>query len=201
MAVSVRKDLPVSSFRELVEMLRSKGAELKYGSGGVGAQSHLICLYLSQLTNSTPLHVPYRGSGPAMTALLGGQIDFTCDQAVGVLPYVDGGKVKVLAVTSAKRMGVLPTVPTTAEQGLPEFQSPGWVAFFAPAKTAPAIVERLNAAARAALRDPDVRKKLIDLGNELPAESAQTPAALRAWMANELDRWVPLIKKAGIVGE
>lgn len=198
MVVSVRKDLQVKNFREFQDLLKSGGSKLNFGSGGVGAQSHLLCLYLAQLTGATPTHVPYRGSGPAMNALLAQDVDFTCDQAVGVLPHVATGGVKPLAVARNKRISVMPNVPAASEQGLAEFQADGWIALFAPKGTPKGVLEKLNAAGRAALTDESIRKRLIELGNEVPPDSELSAAALGEFVNAELKKWLPVIKRSGI---
>jgi tripartite-type tricarboxylate transporter receptor subunit TctC len=198
MVVAAKKDLPVNDFREFVALLKRDGAKMNYGTGGVGATSHLTCLFLSALLEVNPQHVPFRGSGPALNALLAGQIDYVCDQTVGIVPQVQAKEVKGLVVAVPNRVGVIPDVPTSAEQGLPQFQATGWNALFAPKGTPKDIVDRLNAAARAALKDEAVRKRLLDLGGELPDEAGQTAAALAELVRSEIDKWVPIIKKAGV---
>ena len=191
-------DLQVKDFREFVALLKKNGANMNYGTGGVGATSHLTCLYLSSILDVNPQHVPFRGSGPALNALLSGSIDYVCDQTVGIVPQVQAKEVNGLVVAVPNRVPVIPDVPTSAEQGLPQFQATGWNAIFAPKDTSKEIVERLNAAARAALKDESVRKRLLDLGGELPDEAGQTPAALAELVRTEVDKWVPIIKKAGV---
>jgi tripartite-type tricarboxylate transporter receptor subunit TctC len=198
MVVAAKKDLSVNDFREFIALLKRDGAKMNYGTGGVGATSHLTCLFLSALLEVNPQHVPFRGSGPALNALLAGQIDYVCDQTVGIVPQVQAKEVKGLVVAVPNRVGVIPDVPTAAEQGLPQFQATGWNALFAPKGTPKDVIDRLNAAARAALRDEGVRKRLLELGGELPDEAGQTPAALAALVRSEIDKWVPIIKKAGV---
>lgn len=198
MVVAAKKDMPVKDFREFVAYVKANAAKVNYGTGGVGATSHLTCLFLDSLLDAKPTHIPFRGSGPALNALLGGQVDYVCDQTVGVVPSIQGGTIKGLVVAVPARLPAIPDVPTSTEQGLPAFQAVGWNALFAPKGTPKDIVEKLNAAARAALKDPTVRKRLLDLSVELPSEDAQTPEALRAFVAKEIDKWVPIIKKAGV---
>jgi tripartite-type tricarboxylate transporter receptor subunit TctC len=201
MVVSVRKDLPVNDFRSFVQYLRQNGSKTNFASGGAGAQSHLLCLYLAQLTGSTPTHVPYRGSGPAMNALLAQEVDFTCDQAIGVLPHTKSGGIKPLAVARSTRISVMPNLPSAAEQGLPTFDADGWLALFAPKDTPKAVIDRINEAARLALKDEAVRKRMIDLGNEIPPDAQLTPTALGKLVDAETERWLPIIKKAGAKAE
>jgi tripartite-type tricarboxylate transporter receptor subunit TctC len=174
---------------------------MNYGTGGIGATSHLTCLFLDSLLDVKPQHVPFRGSGPALNALLGGQIDYVCDQTVGVVPVIQANEAKGLVVAVSNRLPVVPNVPTSAEQGLPEFQATGWNALFAPKGTPKEIVGKLNTAAKAALADEATRKRLLDLGAELPDEAGQTPEALRSLVSAEIDKWVPIIKKAGVTAQ
>jgi tripartite-type tricarboxylate transporter receptor subunit TctC len=198
MVVAGKPDLPVKDFREFVTYVKANAAKLNYGTGGVGATSHLTCLFLDSLLGVKPTHVPFRGSGPALNALLGSQVDYVCDQTVGVVPSIQGDKIKGLVVAVPKRLPAIPNVPTSTEQGLPEFQAVGWNALFAPKGTPRDIVDKINAAARAALKDANVRQRLLDLSVELPSEEAQTPESLRIFVAQEIDKWVPIIRKAGV---
>ena len=145
MLVVAKKDLPVKDFREFVAYLKANAAKMNYGTGGVGATSHLTCLFLDSLLGVQPQHVPFRGSGPALNALLAGQIDYVCDQTVAVVPQVQAEEVKGLVVAVKNRLPVIPDVPTSAEQGLPDFQATGWNAMFAPKATPKPIVDKLNA--------------------------------------------------------
>ena len=198
MLVAAKKDLAVKDFREFVAYVKANAGKLNYGTGGVGATSHLTCLFLDTLLDVKVQHVPFRGSGPALNALIAGQIDYVCDQTVGIVPQVQAGEVKGLVVAVKSRIPVIPDVPTAEEQGLPQFQAAGWNALFAPKGAPPEIVEKLNAAARAALKDESVRKRLLELGAELPDEAGQTPQALGELVRTEIDKWVPVIRKAGV---
>jgi tripartite-type tricarboxylate transporter receptor subunit TctC len=188
----------VKDFREFVAYVKANAANVNYGTGGIGATSHLTCLFLDSLLDAKPQHVPFRGSGPALNALLAGQIDYVCDQTVGVVPQIQAGEVKGLVVAVKNRLPNVPDVPTSAEQGLPEFLATGWNAMFAPKATPKPILDKLNAAARAALKDEGTRKRLLDLAAELPDEAGQSPEALRDLVSSEIDKWVPVIKKSGV---
>lgn len=200
MVVITRKDLPVANFREFVGYLKTNGSKLNYGSGGLGAQSHLTCAYLSELTGTTPQHVPFRGSAPSMNALIGGQIDYSCNNTTEAVPQIQAGTVKPLAVAGNRKVPVLPDVPTAEEQGL-KFEAQGWQALFVPKGTPAAAIAKLNEAARAAFADPATRKKLLDLGNELPLDADLTPDAMGRFLKRELDKWVPVIKTAKITAQ
>jgi tripartite-type tricarboxylate transporter receptor subunit TctC len=199
MLVVAKKDLPVKDFSDFVIYVKANDKKLNYGTGGVGATSHLTCLFLDYLLGTKVTHVPYRGSGPALQALIAGQIDYVCDQTVGIVPSIQGGLVKGLVIAIPERSPVLPGVPTSEEQGLPTFRATGWNVMLAPKGTPAVIVDQLNAAGVAALRDEGVRKRLLDLGAELPGASEQTRAFAAELVRTEIDKWVPVIKAAGVV--
>jgi tripartite-type tricarboxylate transporter receptor subunit TctC len=201
MLVVAKKDLPVKDFREFVTYVKQNAGKLNYGTGGVGATSHLTCLFLDSLLGVQPTHVPFRGSGPALNALVAQQVDYVCDQTVGIVPQIQAGTVKGLVAAVPNRIPVVPDVPTSAEQGLADFQVTGWNALFAPKGTPQEIITRVNAAGRTALADEGIKKRLLDLGLEISSPEAQTPQALAAWVAKEIDKWVPIIKKAGVTAQ
>lgn len=201
MLVVAKKDLPVKDFREFVAYVKQNATKMNYGTGGVGATSHLTCLFLDALLGVQPTHVPFRGSGPALNALVAQQVDYVCDQTVGIVPQIQAGTVKGLVVAVPNRIAVVPDIPTSTEQGLADFQVTGWNALFAPKGTPQDIITRLNSAGRAALADEGIRKRLLELGLEISTPEEQTPPALAAWVAKEVDRWVPIIKKAGVTAQ
>jgi tripartite-type tricarboxylate transporter receptor subunit TctC len=132
--------------------------------------------------------------------LIGGQIDYSCNNTTEAVPQIQAGTVKALAVADGKRVPVLENVPTAAEQGL-KFEATGWQALFVPRGTPAEAIVRLNAAIRAAFKDPGVRKRLLELGNELPGEADQTPEAMSRFQRSEMQKWVPVIRKAGITAQ
>ncbi len=198
MLVVAKKDLPVKDFKEFIVYLKANAARMSYGTGGIGATSHLTCLFLDSLLGVKPVHVPYRGSAPALNGVLSGEIDYVCDQTVGVAPQVQAKEVKGLVVAVKTRVPIMSDVPTSEEQGLPEFQATGWNALFAPKGTPKEIIEKLNAIGKEALKDEKVRNRLLELGAELPTEADQTPAALGKLVSSEIEKWVPIIKSAGV---
>lgn len=200
MVVIVKNSLPVDNFRDFVAHLKQHAGKLNYGSGGSGAQSHLTCAYLNELAGSTSQHVPFRGSAPSMNALIAGQIDYSCNNTTEAIPQIQAGTVKALAIAGNRRVSVLPDIPAAEEQGL-KFEATGWQALFVPKGTPAAAIARLNEAARAAFKDTAVRKRLLELGNELPTEENQTPAALRQFHESEMNKWIPVIKAAGITAQ
>jgi len=195
-----KKDLPVKDFKEFVTYVKANAAKLNFGSGGVGATSHLTCLFLHSLLGVDVTHVPFKGSGPAMQAVLAGQVDYVCDQSTTVVPQIQGGALRSFAIAAEKRSTLTPDVPTSAEVGLPKFIVSGWNALFAPKGTPADIVTKINAAAVASLKDDAVKKKLNDIGVVIPDDAGLTPAALGAHVKAEVDKWSPVIKAAGVTG-
>jgi tripartite-type tricarboxylate transporter receptor subunit TctC len=201
MIVAGKKDSPFKDFKEFLAYAKANPGKLNYGTGGVGATSHLTCLFLDALIGAPQTHVPFRGSGPALNALMGGQVDYVCDQTVGIVPSIQGGTVKGWVVATPERLPQLPDMPTSTEQGLKEFQAVGWNALFAPKGTPKAIVTKLNEAARAALKDERVIARLKDLAANLPAENEKTPEWLGNFVKSEVAKWVPIIQKAGVTAQ
>ncbi len=200
MYVLPKQDLPVKDFREFVAYVKANAAKLNYGSGGVGATSHLTCLFMESLLGVKVTHVPFRGSGPAMQALLGGQIDYVCDQSVAAVPQIQAKLLKGLVVAGTSRAPQTPDVPTSTEQGMPAFIVSGWNAMFAPKDTPKVITEALNKAGRAALTDEVVKKRYLELGVEPPTAEGMTPKALSDLVISEVAKWTPVIKAAGVTG-
>jgi tripartite-type tricarboxylate transporter receptor subunit TctC len=199
MLISAHKDFPANTLQEFVALLQASPGKFNYGHGGVGSTSHLTCVFFHHLIKAPVQHVPFRGSGPAMNALLAKQLDYVCDQTVGIVPQLTN--LKTYVVATPKRLDVAKEVPTSAEGGLPGFQAVGWNAIFAPKDTPKEIVDRLNAAGRAALADEAVRKRLLELGCEIPDAAGQTSAALGAHVRAEVDKWTPVIKAAGVTAQ
>lgn len=199
MLISAHKDFPANSLQEMVALIRADPKKYNYGHGGVGSTSHLTCIFFHHLVGAPVQHVPFRGSGPAMTALLGKQLDYVCDQTVGIVPQLSN--LKTFVVATPQRIDAAPAVPTSAEGGLPDFQAVGWNAIFAPKSTPPEIVARLNTAALAALADETVRKRLLDLGCIIAPDAGLTPDALGAHVRAEVDKWTPVIKAAGVTAQ
>src|SRR5690606_36883620 len=171
-----------------------------YANAGIGAASHLCGMHFMSAINTEFLTVPYKGTAPAMNDLLGGQVDFMCDQITNTTSQTKAGKVKVYAITSAKRVPSLPDVPTLDEQGL-KVEVGIWHVLYAPKGTPKAAIDKLVAALQATVKDSTVQKRFPDLGaTTMPPERA-TPAALQAHLKSEIERWAPLIKKAGVYAD
>jgi tripartite-type tricarboxylate transporter receptor subunit TctC len=141
--------------------------------------------------------VPFQGTAPAMNALLGGQVDLLCDQTTQTVPQIKAGNVKLYGVTTRNRVKVLPNAPTLREQGLKDFEVVVWHGIYAPRGTPRPIIDRMNAAVRTALKDPDVVKRMEELGAEIVPDATNTPEALHAWLQSEIDKWGPVIKAGG----
>jgi tripartite-type tricarboxylate transporter receptor subunit TctC len=194
-----KKDLPPKDLKEFVAYAKANEAKINQAHAGLGAVSHITCVMLQAEMGTKISAIPYRGTGPAMNDLVGGTVDFMCDQIVSVSQQVKGGTIKAYAIASPERNPALPDVPTTAEAGLPNFQVSAWNAIFAPKGTPAPIVARLSQAVTTAVSDPAVRKRLVDLGADVPDAAGASPAALAALVKRENERWIPLLKNAGVV--
>ena len=190
--------VPANDVRELIAYAKKNPGKLTFGSSGTGAASHLSAELFKSLAGVEMLHVPYKGTGQAATDLLAGQIDLMFAPAQAVMPHVLAGRLKALAVTSAKRSATLPDLPTAAESGLPGYESIGWFGLLVPAATPKAVVEKLSADANKVLADPEVKQKLIALGAE---PSANTPAQFARFIREDQAKWSKLMRERGIAPE
>ncbi len=198
----VRKSLNITTFPDFVTWLRQNRERASYGSAGVGSMSHVAAiLFFSQVQGSGGQHIPYRGTGPAMNDLVAGQFDFMFDQSVNAVPQVQAGTVAPLAITTATRFAVVPTVPTFAEVGLPVLEIGVWNSVFAPRGTPEPVLQRLHAAYLEAMADETVSSRLADLGAEVPTVEQRSREALRARVRSDMERWIPAIKAAGATVE
>ena len=166
--------------------MKANAGKLNPAHAGVGSVSHASCELLNSILDIRPVGVPFNGTGPAMNALVAGQVDYMCDQIVNAVPQINAGTIKAYAIATPERNPSLPDVPTTAEAGLSAFQAQAWNAIFAPKGTPSEIVLELNAAAVKALDDDAVRKRLLDLGSVIPAPAERTPEALAALVKSEI---------------
>jgi tripartite-type tricarboxylate transporter receptor subunit TctC len=196
--VASRRALAVENFAGFRALAAAKHGGLTYGSAGVGSASHLACLLLDAAMGARAQHVPYRGVAPAMNDLVAGQIDFMCDQTVTMIPQIKGATVKPLAVMSRARVAQLPELPTVIESGLGGAEVEAWNALFAPRGTPSAIVDQLFGLIWNAVTAPAIRTRFEDLGAVIPMKDAADPQALRAHVAAETRKWVPIIRNAGI---
>jgi len=196
-----KKTLPAGNLTELIAYLRANRDKITMANAGLGAVSHLCGMLFQKAIGLDLVTVPYKGTAPAMTDLLGGQVDVLCDQTTQTLQHIAAGNVKLYGVTSSKRITALPNAPTLAESGLKDFQVVVWHGVYLPKSTPKPVVDRLNAALQASLKEPDVRKKLADLGAEIVSPDKQTPEGLRTWLKAEVDKWTPIIRAAGVYAD
>jgi tripartite-type tricarboxylate transporter receptor subunit TctC len=197
MTLLARKDFPANNLQELITYVRANKEKVNLATAGLGAVSQLCGLMFQRAIGVQLTEVPFQGTAPAMNALLGGQVDVLCDQTTQTIPQIKAGNVKFYGVTTHNRIKVLPAAPTLNEQGLKDFEVVVWHGIYAPKGTPKAIVDRMNGAVRAALKDPDVVKRMDDLGAEIVPDNRMSSEALRAWLKSEIDRWGPVIKATG----
>jgi tripartite-type tricarboxylate transporter receptor subunit TctC len=199
--IVAKTSVPAKDLKELMSWLNQNQDKVSAGTAGIGSGSHITGVYFQQKTGMRFQFVPYRGTGPAMQDLVAGQIDVMFDQSTNSLPQVRNGKIKAFAVTAERRLPTAPDIPTVDEAGLPGFHVSIWHGLWAPKGTPKEIVARLSAAAMEALADPAVRKRLADLGQEIPPPERQTPEALAAHHKAEIEKWWPIIRAANVKAE
>ncbi|CAN7474377.1 tripartite tricarboxylate transporter substrate-binding protein [Pararhizobium sp. LjRoot255] len=197
MTIVARKDFEPTDLKGLIDYVKANKDKVTVANAGIGAASHLCGMMFMSAIETPLVTVPYKGTGPAMTDLLGGQVDIMCDQSTNTTKQILGGTIKAYAVTSAARLPILPDVPTAAESGLPEFQVGIWHGVYAPKGTPAEAVERLSKALQVALKDPNVVARFAELGTVPSSEADATPAALKAKLEGEIARWKPVIESAG----
>jgi tripartite-type tricarboxylate transporter receptor subunit TctC len=197
MTIIGRSDLEPNSLKDLIAYLKRSDTKLTFGNAGIGSASHLCGMLLMFELQVQLTTVPYRGTGPVMNDLIGKQIDTTCDQATNTTGPILGKQVKAYAITTKSRLSSLPDLPTADEAGLKDFELAVWHGVFAPKGTPPAIVQKLSAALKGALKDPDLVKRFNDINTEPMSEDRATPEAAQRTLVSEIDRWAPIIKAAG----
>ncbi len=196
-----KNDVPAKDLKELIAWVKANQDQVTQGTAGVGSASHIGGILFQQLTGTKFQFVPYRGTGPMMQDLLGGRLDFSFDQAANSLPQVRSGRIRAYAVTAKARIASAPDIPTVDEAGLPGFYVSVWHGLWVPKGTPPDVINALVHATRSALADDNVRQRWQELGQDVPPREQQSPEALRAFHKAELDKWVPLIKAAGVKAE
>jgi tripartite-type tricarboxylate transporter receptor subunit TctC len=201
MTLVAKKALPPNDFKELLTYLKANKDKVSIANAGLGSASHLCGMLFMSAIETDLLTVPYKGTAPAMTDLLGGQVDLLCDQSTNTTSQIKGAQVKAYAATSKARISSLPNVPTMDESGLKGFNVGVWHGLWAPKGTAKPAIDKLNAALQAALKDESVKKKFEDLGTTPEPVARQTPDALRAQVVAEIAKWGPVIKKAGVYAD
>jgi tripartite-type tricarboxylate transporter receptor subunit TctC len=195
--ILARKDFPPKDLKEFTSYVKANVDKLNMAHAGVGSVSFTTCLLLNSILGVKPTSIPFNGTGPALTALISGQVDYMCDQIVNVVQQINAGQIKAYAIGTAERNPALPNVPTAKEAGLPEFEAQAWNALFAPKGTPQPVLDKLTDALDKALDDEQTRKRLLELGSVLPDKAGRGPQALAALVKSEIARWTPVIKSAG----
>jgi tripartite-type tricarboxylate transporter receptor subunit TctC len=195
--ILARKDFPPKDLKEFVTYVKANVDKLSMAHAGVGSVSFTACLLLNSILGVKPTSIPFNGTGPALTALISGQVDYMCDQIVNVVQQVQAGQIKAYAVGTPERNPALPNVPASKETGLAEFQAQAWNALFAPKDTPKPVLDKLTDALDKALDDEQTRKRLLELGSVLPGKPERGQQALAALVKREIERWTPIIKAAG----
>jgi tripartite-type tricarboxylate transporter receptor subunit TctC len=199
--IVARRDFPPNDLKEFVAFVKANSDKLNVSHAGVGSIFFTTCLLLDSILDVKPTLVPFNGGAPAMSALMAGQVDYMCGDILTSAPQLRAGTIKAYAIAGAARNPALPDVPTTGEAGLPEFQASAWFALFAPKATPQPILEKLTASLDQALDDADVRKRLSELGNDIPDKPSRGPQALRVLLKREIARWTPIIQAAHVKAE
>ena len=201
MALVARKDFPAKNLKELLAYVKANKDKVNIANAGIGSASHLCGMLFMSAINTDLTTIPYKGTGPAMNDLLGGQVDFMCDQTTNNASQIKAGKINAYGITTAKRVAALPDIPTMSEAGMPNFTVSVWHAMYAPKGTPQPIIDKLSKALQEALKDPNLKQRFADLGSEPVAQNLATPDALRAHLKAEIDKWGPIIKKAGVFAD
>ena len=201
MTIVARQNFPPKDLKELIAYVKANKEKVNYANAGLGAASHLCGMLFMTAIQTDVTTVPYGGTAPAMNDLLGGQVDFMCDQTTNTTSQIKGGKIKVYAVTTKSRVASLPDIPTAHEAGLPNFEVVVWHGLYAPKGTPKPVVERLTGALQVAIKDATVKQRFAELGAESVADNRATPEAHRSFLKAEIDKWGPIIKKAGVYAD
>ncbi len=197
MTIVARKDFEPADIKSLLDYVKANKDKVTLANAGIGAASHLCGMMFMSAIQTPLVTVPYKGTGPAMTDLLGGQVDMMCDQTTNTTKQIKAGTVKAYAVTSPKRLDVLPDLPTAEEAGLAGFQVGIWHGIYAPKGTPAEITERLSKSLQLALKDANVAARFAELGTAPSTDAEATPAALKTKLESEIARWKPVIEAAG----
>jgi tripartite-type tricarboxylate transporter receptor subunit TctC len=201
MTIVSRRDFPPKDLKDLITYVKANKDKVTYANAGIGAASHLCGLLFMSAIQTDLTTVPYKGTADVIKDLLGGQVDFSCDQTTNTTSQIRADKIKVYAVTTKARLPSLPNIPTADEAGLKGFEIAVWHGLYAPKGTPKPIVDTLTKALQAALKDGTVKQRFVDLGTEPIAEKRATPEALRTQLKAEIEKWDPIIKKAGVYAD
>ena len=197
MVILAKQDMPVKNLAEMITYIKANQKKISFANAGVGSASHLCGLMFMSTIKTDLTTVPYKGTAPAMTDLIGGQVDMLCDQTTSTTSFIKGGKINAVALTSMRRLPTLADVPTANESGLPGFALSVWHGMYAPKNTPKPVMDKLVAALQTAIADPAVRKRFDDLGAETVTKERATPEALAKHLKAEIDKWGPVIRAAG----
>lgn len=201
MTMVARKDFPAKDVKEMIAYVKANKDKVTYANAGLGSASHLCGMLFMTAIQADLTTVPYKGTGPAMNDLLGGQVDLMCDQTTNTTSQIKGGKIRAYAVTTKTRVASLSDLPTLNESGLTGFEVGVWHGIYAPKGTPKAVVDKLTQALAFALKDANVKQRFADLGTEPVSDKEVTPMALRTKLKTEIDKWSPIIKKAGVYAD
>jgi tripartite-type tricarboxylate transporter receptor subunit TctC len=201
MMLIAKKATPAANFAEFLAYAKANKDKVTYANAGVGSASYLCGLLFMSAVQADFTMVPYKGTGPAMNDLVGGQVDFMCDQTTNTMPQIKSGNVKTYGVTTAARLASLPDLPTLDEQGLKGFDLVVWNGLFAPKGTPKPALDKLVGALQSAVQAPAFRARLADLGAEPVPAAKATPASLAALLKSEVDKWAPIIRKTGVYAD
>jgi tripartite-type tricarboxylate transporter receptor subunit TctC len=201
MVLVTRKDLAADSLPEFITLLKTKGDKMQFGSAGVGSTTHLGCALVNSRIGLNITHVAYRGGGPAMNDLLGGQIDYFCGNLGGYVPQIVGGNVKAMALLSKDRSPLMPELKTAHEQGLTDLNVVTWTAFFLPKGAPKPVVDKLLEVTHAAMDTPDIKKRMLDIGVSGVSPERRSPEYLAKFVVEEIARWEEPIKSGGLQQE
>ena len=201
MTLIARQTLEARDLRELIAYIRANRDKLSFANAGIGSASHLCGLLFMSAIDVDITTVPYKGTAPALNDLLGAQVDLLCDQTTQTTQYIKSGRVRAYGATSASRLDTLKELPTLAEAGLSGFEVVVWHGVYAPKGTPKAVVDKLVVALQAGIQDPAFVQRMNELGGQVVAKDKATPEGLRAQLRSEIDRWTPIIRKAGVYAE
>ncbi len=198
MTLIARKDIPANNLQELIAYIKANEMKVSMADAGLGAVSNLCGLMFKSAIGININTIPYKGTGPAMNDLLGGQVDILCDQTTQTVPMIKDGRVKVFGVTTLKRLAALPNVPTLDEQGLKGFEVKVWHGMYAPKGTPAPVLTQINTAMRSAMAEPAIVQRLVELSSDIPSADKMTPKGLEDHLKAEINKWGPVIRKAGV---
>lgn len=195
------KNLPPNTFKDLLPYIKANASKMSLANAGIGSASHLCGLLFMSAIQTELTTVPYKGTAPALTDILGGQVNLMCDQTTNIAGQLKAGSLKPYAAMQSRRVEAFKDIPTAAEQGLPNIEVKIWHAMYAPKGTPKPVIDKLSAALQKAVTDPGFRSKMAELGAEaVPAQRA-TPDSLKTFLAGEINKWTPVIRKAGVYAD